>query len=149
MSPIRLAYNSFEKRLRSFSKVDLRPRFAQLASAGFWFNYARNTVDCHFCSAHAYNFLSDKDPNIFHAKTSPDCMFIRRKFGDVWIDNALNNYYTSYNEHDFLCKICLVRKIFCFFRPCGHAVCCKACFFSLDYCPYCKQGIRSYQQLYY
>lgn len=149
MTPIRGGYNSYEKRLRSFSNVNLKPQFAKLAAAGFWFNRSRNNVECLFCSANTYNFLARTNPNVFHAKLSPECMFLRRKFGDLWIDNAINNYNRDYDDDLFLCKICYVRKIFCIFRPCGHAMCCNACFFSLNKCPYCHMPIYSYTRLYY
>lgn len=149
MPHIRSGYNSFQKRLRSFSRVNLKPRFAKLAAAGFWYYPTRNLVQCHYCNAHAYSFLSHRDPNIFHAKTSPDCMFLRRKFGDLWINNAINNFSRDYEDESFLCKICCVRKIFCIFKPCGHAMCCDVCFFSIENCPYCTADIHSYQRLYY
>lgn len=149
MPPTRQGYNSFEKRLRSFSNVDLRPQFAKLAAAGFHFNPVYNSVQCRFCSTHAYNFLSSKDAKIFHAKIAPYCMFLRRKFGDLWINNAVNNYQETFDEELFLCKICNVRRIFSVFQPCGHAMCCKACLFALDKCPNCSRSIRSHQPLYY
>ena len=149
MPPIHQSFNSFEKRLKSFSKINLQPRFARLASAGFWYNSLHNYMECHFCTARAYNFFTCNNPEVFHAKRSPECMFLRKKLGDLWIHNAINNYYPDYDEEVFLCKLCYTRKIFCVFMPCGHAVCCNAGFFPLKNCPYCKRHIRSFQRLYY
>lgn len=149
MPPFRRGYNTLGKRLESFSNVNLAPRFAKLASAGFRFNSSQNCVECHFCYTRDYNFLSTRDPNVFHAKTCPDCMYLRRKVGDLWIDNVVNNSYRDYDEELFLCKICYLKKIFCIFKPCGHAVCCNVCFFSLNKCPYCKIPIYAYQRIYY
>ena len=149
MLPTRQGYNTFKKRLRSFSNVNLQPRFAKLAAAGFYYNKSHNNIQCRFCASRVYNFLTEKDPNIFHAKSAPYCMFLRRKFGDLWIDNTINNYFETFDEELFVCKICNVRKIFCIFKPCGHAMCCKPCSFTLDECPYCSRSIQSHQILYY
>ena len=149
MPLVRPSYNSFEKRIRSFSKVNIQSRYAKLAAAGFWYNSRQKCMECYFCPAQAFNFLTCNDPDVFHAKRSPDCMFMRRKLGDEWIHNAVNNYCRDYEEELFICKICCTRKIFCTFQPCGHAVCGNACFFPLEKCPYCNRHIRSYQRFYY
>ena len=149
MPPFRRVYNSFDKRLESFSKINLIHRFKKLPSSGFRYNAAQNCAKCHCCYTRDYNFLSNRDSNIFRAKSSSNCMFLRRKACNLWIYNATSNYSADYDEELFICKMYYVNKIYCIFKPCGHAVWCRACFFQVNNCPYCRTVINACKPIYY
>ena len=142
-------YRSFKQRLKSFNKFSLNKKFIQLVSCGFRYIINQRYAVCHLCYLRYYNFLSNKNPYIYHAKNSPNCMILRKQLGDEWIHNVVSNYFSDYDFEHFLCKVCRKRKIFCHFKPCYHAVCCDMCLQTLSTCPYCEMKIRTHEKLYY
>lgn len=140
---------SLKNRFNSFAKLNLEPRFARLAAAGYCYDSKRKRVHCHYCFFTEENFLTYIDPFILHAKRNPNCKFLRKTKGDIWIDNACRNKRTSYEEGLFICRICAMRNIRCIFNPCGHALACDICVNTLSHCLYCNEEVRSFRKIYY
>ena len=125
-------YNTLKKRLKSFLKVNFSRKFNHLSSIGYRFINKQNCVVCHNCYLHDYNFLSNRDPEIFHAKNSPHCLVMRKLRGDEWLYDTLTNSFAEYEYKIFVCKMCQTRKISHYFLPCHHAVCCDICISTMD-----------------
>lgn len=142
-------FNSFEKRLKSFSKFSFIGKFSKMSACGFRYVNGANYIVCYICHLRDYNFLRNYDPVIYHAKNSPKCIILHKIFGSEWIYNTLVNPIQQYDYNLFVCKICHVRRIFCYYFPCLHAVSCEHCFQTSVYCAYCDLKIHSYKKIYY
>lgn len=140
--------SSFKRRVNSFSKLNFSYKFKKLALFGFRY-VSQKVVVCHLCYTRCYNFLSLERPEIYHIKQIPDCPVVRQLFGDEMCYSIAT---ANSDENDYkkcICKICHVRKVYCFFIPCYHAMACSHCLIPLRQCPYCKIRIRSIGRLYY
>lgn len=51
--------------------------------------------------ARYYNFLSNRDPYLYHGKTCCNGIYLRRKVSDLWIDNVEKNDYLDYDDELF------------------------------------------------
>ena len=69
----------FENRLDSFLTLNLMPKFAQLAAAGFRYKVEDDFVQCAFSYLIEYNYLSTLDHFVLHAKKNPYCLYLRKK----------------------------------------------------------------------
>ena len=125
------------------------PKFAQLAAAGFRYKVEDDFVQCAFCYLTEYNYLSTLDPFILHAKKNPYYMYLRKKKGDLWIDNVRRNYQRDYEDKLFICCVCNIRKIANVLQPCGHAIFCDLCLMRTRECAHCKTEFCSYRKIYY
>lgn len=136
-------------RVKSFTRFlpSISTLFKKLALAGF--ELKGNYVQCHSCHLRYYNFLESKHPERFHMKNSPRCQYLIKKFGEEFIDNLLKAE-KKLDKKIFICNICKIRKIHCFFTPCRHAVACNLCMEKIDQtCPYCHITIESTHKIYY
>lgn len=139
----RRKFNSARKRVESFSKARLPILYKRLALSGFklWGNY----VTCEFCLLRFYNFREYRDPDIFHITYSPSCIHMLSLHGREYIANIAKKQ----EPDSFICKICNVLKIHCFFKPCFHAVCCVLCYRKFDRCPYCSTRVVATKKIHY
>lgn len=139
---------NFRDRVQSFSRGDFEHIFRNLAGAGFQFRASLDVAGCRFCNVTLCNYLAPVDPYIVHAKKNRRCKYLRKKMGDLWVDNAFRNYYRDYEDMLFQCSICTLGKIVGVLNPCRHAVVCELCMFNLTHCPRCQLEVTSIQKIY-
>lgn len=113
------------------------PRFENFAAAGFYFS--SGFVFCCSCSLKLRNWMKIRNPLIVHAILNPNCRFLLREKGPLFLHNLRENYVKDWDDETFTCSICYARSIENFVE-CGHTYC-NSCLKKLDSCPLCKYPI--------
>ena len=123
---------------KSFQKYT--PKFRHFASAGFYYSGGR--LHCCSCSLKLQNWSRVWNPLIAHSILNPECPFLLRTKGPVFIQNLLKTHLPDWDKESFLCKICYSQYIDKFLQ-CGHLFC-STCLKKLKSCPMCQRSIDHY-----
>lgn len=122
----------------SFKKCS--PRYDHFASAGFF--YSNGFLQCCACPLRLHNWMNLKNPLIAHSILSPDCPFLLKEKGPLFVFETIHNYRADWDGDSFTCSICFAKYIDTFL-DCGHLYC-SSCLTQLKSCPLCKREILHY-----
>lgn len=142
-------YTNEQVRLDSFENVKFWRKYARFAQLGFRYVAEKNIMICHNCQQITWNFLSENDLELFHIKTTPCCLVIRKSMGDEYVLNTFVNSSSEFEGELFICKICHNRKVSHYFWPCMHAPACDICTEQTEICYYCQSPVLKKKKLYY
>ena len=69
-----------------------KPNVTTLAEAGFFYLGLNDCVQCTVCEIvlNGWHSMSEPDPWIQHAKTSPGCAFLEKAKGAAWLEEVRN-----------------------------------------------------------
>merc|ERR1711874_237533 len=170
-------YSNFvtqSSRLETFATwpIQLAQTPSELASAGFFYTGCGDKVRCFSGGCGLEMWEPGDTARLEHSKWYPDCSFVRM-MGEMDTENTesqenresnentgdtVNTGNTEEvkevsesepkNEHDPLCKICLVESAKIVFLPCGHFLSCSSCAPSLNNCPVCRTDIKGMVRAY-
>lgn len=168
-SPVHRLYSTVYKRLRSFDTWPrgLTQKPQEMAEAGFFYTGCDDRVICFFCDGRLKDWTTEDQPWIEHARWFQSCPYVLVMKGKDYVKGIINDIYNEVNENckqnpldaqhlivnkssSLICKICLGVELDTCFLPCGHAVACAKCAFSIgDKCPICRKVYTNITRLYF
>ena len=135
-------YNFFKHNVNSAKRSfqNIIPKSIRFARAGFY--YLNGRIHCCACSLKLHNWFKIGNPMIAHAILSPNCPFLLREKGSLFVHNITQTYLADWDDETLTCKICYTNYIENFL-DCGH-VFCSTCLKKLKSCPLCQKPIERY-----
>lgn len=130
-----------------------------LSYAGFFYTQLGDMITCFSCGGTLKGWQPDSKPWHEHAMYFPNCTYLKMQKGPSFIEKTRSDYQSNLvfcrkqdpisdtpsptTSPTSLCSICITHPVHTAFIPCGHAVSCASCVFSLTTCPLCRTPFHS------
>jgi len=175
-------YTSLREREDSFKTYHWPPQVKQLASelasAGLFYTGQNDATMCFSCGMGLHKWEVTDVPRDEHARTYPNCPYVRLTMTEDSIKKALEKNKTAKNceelsidmveesETDVIeamekgeeaeipsktekeCLVCTTTERQVLFQPCGHLATCIGCSFQLKECCCCRRYIKQRLRVY-
>nr|AGE61301.1 IAP-3 [Chrysodeixis chalcites nucleopolyhedrovirus]AGE61749.1 IAP-3 [Chrysodeixis chalcites nucleopolyhedrovirus] len=156
-----------------------RTDYIDLAEAGFFYTGIGDKVKCFYDGCTLSDWSCDRVPWQQHARWYPNCRYVLFVKGPDYVQQVISESCvipapkpipkprptppaisqeiasTSSNEtvqessFKSECKICFSREIDACYIPCGHAVACIECAWSVPDCPICRNSFTNVIKIYF